>query len=236
MKNPIAFYPKLAELLGDIPSAIYYQQLNYWSDKGSRDDGFIYKSKHEIQEETTLTREQQDRIKAKLVKMGWLETKLIQVKGHPVIHYKTLKHIDISISGKPTNGKAGKPLMDTRESHLSSTKTTTENTPLAAEAADEFSFEEYLKNMRFKNPQRHINIIGDYWDFKGFSLPSAKACSREIARCAPAARELCEYDEMRVNEVMDWLWQNAEFKWTLESVVKHINEDLAKLKTKGRKK
>lgn len=107
---------------------------------------------------------------------------------------------------------------------------------IAASAAGAFNFEEYLKEMRFKNPQRHINIIGDYWDFKDFKLPSAKACSDEIARWVKIAKQLCEYDEIRINEVMDWLWNNADYKWTLESVLKTINDDLAKLKTKGRKK
>jgi hypothetical protein len=129
MKKPIAFYPELAIELGDISSAIYYQQIYYWSDKGGREDGFIYKTKNEIQEETTLTREQQDRIRKKLVETGWLEVKTINAKGHPTIHYKPLKEISISVnSGKPTIPIVGNPLYQQCETHVSITESTTENT------------------------------------------------------------------------------------------------------------
>lgn len=129
-EKPIAFYPGLARRLGDIASAIYYQQLYFWSDKGDREDGFIYKSKREFEEETTLSREQQDRIRKNLERDGWIETKLTHDKrGKPTIHFKCLIDIEVSISGKPTNGKVGKTLMNTRETHQCSiTENTTENT------------------------------------------------------------------------------------------------------------
>jgi hypothetical protein len=40
-ERPIAFYPSLARELGGIPEAIFYQQIYFWQDKGSREDGFI---------------------------------------------------------------------------------------------------------------------------------------------------------------------------------------------------
>lgn len=116
----IAFYPELVDILGSIHAAIYYQQLYYWSDKGTREDGFIYKSKNDIEEETKLTREQQDPIRKKLVDLGWLEIKLIKAMGVPTIHYKCLKDINIAISVKPSNGLVGNTLMETCETHLSS--------------------------------------------------------------------------------------------------------------------
>lgn len=129
-EKPIAFYPRLARELGDIASALYYQQIYFWSDKGDREDGYIYKSKREIEEETTLTREQQDRIRKKLEEMGWIKTKLTHdKKGKPTIHFKCLVDIGVSISGKPTNGKVGNPLMNARETHQCSiTENTTETT------------------------------------------------------------------------------------------------------------
>lgn len=129
MKKLIAFYPELAIILGGIPEAIYYQQLYYWKDKGSRLDGFIYKTKEEIEEETTLSREQQDRIKKKLVDLGWLEVKRIKANGAPTLHYKTLKDFSLSISGKDTNQKRVKDTnVETCESHESITENTTETT------------------------------------------------------------------------------------------------------------
>jgi uncharacterized phage protein (TIGR02220 family) len=129
MKRVIAFHPEVAEELGnDQITAIYYQQLDYWSEKGSRPDGFIYKSKEEIRGETTLTREQQDRARNKLVSLGWLETKLIKAKGAPTLHYRILKPIKISIGGKPANLRVENPPMETSETHESLTEITTETT------------------------------------------------------------------------------------------------------------
>lgn len=88
LEKPIAFHPQLARVLGGIEEAIYFQQLYYWSDKGNREDGFIYKTKAEIEEETTLTRRQQDRIRRKLKAIGILEEKLIKANGSPTLHYK----------------------------------------------------------------------------------------------------------------------------------------------------
>jgi hypothetical protein len=88
LKRPVAFHPILARLFGGINEAIYWQQLHYWSDKGGRPDGFIYKTKEEIEEETTLTRDQQDRVRKKLEEAGYIETKLIKANGHPTVHYK----------------------------------------------------------------------------------------------------------------------------------------------------
>jgi len=98
MEKPIAFYPQLARELGDIASAIYYQQLYYWRDKGKRDDGWIYKSVKEIEEETTLTRKQQDRIRKNLLEKGWIEAKKKMANGAPTYHYRCLMMIDVVLT------------------------------------------------------------------------------------------------------------------------------------------
>lgn len=96
--KPIAFYPKLAQELGSIEAAIYYQQLHYWSDKGYLEDGWIYKTKKEIEDETTIPARTQDRIRAKLEEMGWLEVKIAKAGGVPTTHYKCLKEYTFSIT------------------------------------------------------------------------------------------------------------------------------------------
>ena len=50
-----------------------------------------------------------------------------------------------------------------------------------------------------------------------------------IKRNLRASGLLKGYPLERITEVMDWLIKNAEFKWTLESVGKFIDEDLSKL-------
>lgn len=120
LDRPIAFHPALARLFGSINAAIYWQQLHYWSDKGGRKDGFIYKTKEEIEEETTLTRDQQDTVRKQLEKEGYLETKLIKANGAPTLHYK----VNIRL--------VENPLMEKRKTHDSEKRKTrysiTENT------------------------------------------------------------------------------------------------------------
>jgi len=84
----VALYPGMARCFGSIARAIYLQNLIYWSDKGHRKDGFIYKTNESIEEETTLTRFQQDSCRKYFEKKGILETKLLKANGVPTLHYR----------------------------------------------------------------------------------------------------------------------------------------------------
>lgn len=88
LERSIPYYPQLAKALGGVEEAVYFQQLYYWSDKGSRKDGFHYKTKEEIQSETCLSIGRQDRVRKHLVHLGALETKLLKANGSPILHYK----------------------------------------------------------------------------------------------------------------------------------------------------
>ena len=84
----VMFYPEMARCFGSITRAIYLQNLIYWSDKGRREDGFIYKKKESIEKETALTRYQQDSCRKYFENKGILETKLLKVNGVPTLHYR----------------------------------------------------------------------------------------------------------------------------------------------------
>jgi hypothetical protein len=86
----IAYRPEIAKHLGSVPAAILYQQLLFWSDKGGRDDGFIYKTMDEITSETYLTEHQQRLARKVLIAAKWLETKLLKADGAPTLHYRCL--------------------------------------------------------------------------------------------------------------------------------------------------
>jgi hypothetical protein len=112
--RPIAFLPNLARELGGMEEAIFYQQLYYWSDKGSLPDGWVYKTIAEIEEETTLTRRQQDRVRRKLIEDAWIEVKKTHApNGAPTLHYRCL--VEISIGTKRTNGNVRKGQMETHK-------------------------------------------------------------------------------------------------------------------------
>lgn len=128
LKRPIAFHPVLSRAFGGINEAILWQQLHYWKDKGKRKDGFIYKTKEKIEEETTLSSYQQDRARKKLQELGVLETKLIKANGAPTLHYKV--HI----------GMVENLIMDYKETKESDYKETKESITESTQRVQHNSF------------------------------------------------------------------------------------------------
>lgn len=70
--RPIAFHPALSRAFGGVYEALLFQQLAYWSDKGD-DPEWIYKTRDELREETTMNRYQQEQARATLRKLGVIE-------------------------------------------------------------------------------------------------------------------------------------------------------------------
>lgn len=60
--HPVAYYPILGKVFG-MQESIFLAQFVYWTGKGDDPDGWIYKSAEEIQQETGLTYEQQQRVR-----------------------------------------------------------------------------------------------------------------------------------------------------------------------------
>ncbi|MCW9716786.1 DNA replication protein [Avibacterium sp. 21-594] len=69
--QPIAYYPQLAKPLGGVTSAILFGQLFFWQDKTSNPLG-VYKTQAELEQETGLTRREQETARKKLVELGIL--------------------------------------------------------------------------------------------------------------------------------------------------------------------
>ena len=84
------FSPKLSDIFGGIKEAIFFQRLFFWSDKGNDNEGWVYKTKDELELETSIPRTTQDRIRNKLIQLGVIEIKNAHPKGNtaPTLHYK----------------------------------------------------------------------------------------------------------------------------------------------------
>lgn len=81
--------PRLfVDLACSLETALFLSQLLYWSDKGKRPDGFIYKSRREWSEELALSEYAIRKATKKLKTMGLLETKLHRASGAPTLHYR----------------------------------------------------------------------------------------------------------------------------------------------------
>jgi hypothetical protein len=68
----VAFETRAGKALGN-NAARFSRQLLFWEGKGKSEDGFIYKTADELEDETNLTRGQQQRVRQKLKDLGILE-------------------------------------------------------------------------------------------------------------------------------------------------------------------
>ena len=85
------------------------------------------------------------------------------------------------------------------------------------------------------NKRKDIRIIFLYAKAKGKEKWSSVEESSFISRNVRSAKLLEAYSYERIMEVLKWLRENADFKWTLETVGKYIDEDLENLtKLNGR--
>jgi hypothetical protein len=85
---------------------------------------------------------------------------------------------------------------------------------------------------RDKSQQAYkFKIIFLYASKKNVNLEDPAKKQSFIKRNLKPAELLVPYEYGKVAEVMDWLEANADFKWTLETVCKYIDEDLIKIKT-----
>jgi len=72
----------------DLYIGLFLSQIVYLSDKGSREDGYIYKSNKEWKEDYFLSDYAIRKAKKYLEDKGIIETKLIKANGAPTTHYR----------------------------------------------------------------------------------------------------------------------------------------------------
>ena len=84
--RPMSYYPKLGQLLGDLKTGVFICLFIHWDGKGEDPDGWIYKTQKEINEETGLSRYEQETARKTLVELEVLETSR---RGQPArLYYK----------------------------------------------------------------------------------------------------------------------------------------------------
>lgn len=84
--TPRTYYASFAKVTGDVCAGVLASQFFFWYDRGRDPDGWIYKTRDEIYEETGLTRRNQETARRKLIEAGFLEE---QLRGMPAkLHYR----------------------------------------------------------------------------------------------------------------------------------------------------
>lgn len=87
-ENYLTINKLYVEYMGSLDGGIFLQQLIFWSDKSSREDGFFYKTYKEWQEEVCLSEYNVRKHTKKLTEKGFLKTALKKANGSPTLHYK----------------------------------------------------------------------------------------------------------------------------------------------------
>lgn len=90
-ENIITLNVAFVDFVGDLECGLFLSQLIYWSDRGTRKDGFVFKSDKEWYEELRLSSYAVRKSRKKLIEMGLLETKVKKANGNPTTHYKLNK-------------------------------------------------------------------------------------------------------------------------------------------------
>ncbi len=108
---------------------------------------------------------------------------------------------------------------------------TLEKTNIApAHANAVWRLEDKLNEMLLAN-RRDVHIIALYYIHKKFRFENKDQLNAAIKRDVRAAGMLVGYKDERIAEIMEWLDKNADYKWTLETIHKFINENLEKITT-----
>jgi len=93
--RPIAYHPILAKALGGVKQAIFVSQLLYWTGKGKRGDGFIWKNQEEWADETGLSVYEQRTARKHLVKAGILQEKRMSIPARLYYRLDTDKLLEV---------------------------------------------------------------------------------------------------------------------------------------------
>ncbi|BBD70639.1 hypothetical protein NIES4072_70060 [Nostoc commune NIES-4072] len=70
--NSVAYYPKLVEISGGVLPNLFLCQMYYWLGKQKNPEGWIYKTQAEIENETGLSRKEQESARKSLKARGLL--------------------------------------------------------------------------------------------------------------------------------------------------------------------
>lgn len=161
--RPIAYYPGLRSITGSTTATIFICQFIYWTGKESSQDGWIYKTSADIEEETGLSYDEQKTARGKLVKAGLLEENYARLE-HQMYFKVDLERLNEEW-GKlnpqiPEHGNACFGNTESPDSLNSNTEITPENTS-SSETAE--IFKAYENNISMLTPMLSQKI-GDAID------------------------------------------------------------------------
>lgn len=158
--RPIAYHPQIARIFGKTSIGIFISQFLYWSDKGSKDNGWIYKSQEEIEEETGISYKSQVSIRRRLKALEILKEKRVQISGRgtPLCFKFDWEKLSFWLNGKNSpflpvrTRQKFQYELDKSSSSYNVTESTTENT------TDIYSIDESFTSKNKLNTDSEVDI------------------------------------------------------------------------------
>lgn len=126
LDRPIAFHPPLVDLGIGITGALMLGQALYWSRRTNDPDGWFYKTAIEWEDETRLTRFEQEGARRRLREAGFIEEEKrgVPCKLHYRVNLPKLEAALISSLRKTSKLDCGKPAGCDAENQQTNTETT----------------------------------------------------------------------------------------------------------------
>ena len=84
-----------------------------------------------------------------------------------------------------------------------------------------------------RDEKRHVQIIGIFVSIKKIKFENKEQQSSFIVRNVKAAKNLVPYSLDRIIKTAEWLRDNTDYDWKLETIGKFIDSDLEKIKPIG---
>lgn len=107
----IGYRPKLAKLFGGVTAEIFFEQVFYWQDKADSEFG-VYKTQEELEEETGLTRREQETARKKLRECGVLIETLKRLE-HRLYFKIDFERLDVLLASLADEQNERSPMAET---------------------------------------------------------------------------------------------------------------------------
>lgn len=148
LDRPIAYHRVFVTLTGSVKAAIMLSQAMYWQKRAKQKDGWWYKTADEWQEETGLTRHEQDKARKDCEKYLKCDLRGVPARNYWKVDEEAILADLFSGNGQSSLPESGKQDFDFPENINRNAETTTETTtinPLSESDFQKMSIEEARK-------------------------------------------------------------------------------------------
>ena len=86
LQRPIAYHRAFTQITGKVSAGLMLSQAYYWTPRANQGDGWFFKTRDEWEEETGLSRSEQESARKRLVELGLLAEELRGMPGR--LHFR----------------------------------------------------------------------------------------------------------------------------------------------------